>query len=74
MTISIEPSSDPEKIRKFLDANAKIVSNDGSKIVLNVPNTPEFPDILDETERQKSYLGITGISVSLITLEQVFLK
>ena len=70
----MKPESDTENIRTSLSSTAKILSNDGSKIILSVPSTPELPDILDGIEQRKSQLGITGISVSLITLEQVFLK
>ena len=74
ITLSIESNAVPEDIRKFLDLSANITSNEGSKIVINVPNSPRLPDVLDEMERRKNELGITGISVSLITLEQVFLR
>jgi len=39
-----------------------------------VPYTDSLPQSLDKVESEKKNLGITGISVSLITLEQVFLK
>lgn len=47
---------------------------DTEKIILNVPYTDSLPQSLDKVESQKKKLGVTGISVSLITLEQVFLK
>lgn len=43
-------------------------------MVFNVPYTPELPQDLDKIEEKKEELGVNGISVSLITLEQVFLK
>lgn len=44
------------------------------KVILSVPYSDRLPETLDNVESMKSSLGITGISVSLITLEQVFLK
>jgi len=50
------------------------LSVDSEKIVLSVPYTDSLPESLDKVESEKKNLGVTGISVSLITLEQVFLK
>ncbi|XP_008205027.1 phospholipid-transporting ATPase ABCA1 [Nasonia vitripennis] len=74
VTLSTESWCDPEKIQSHLDSPSTIVNADGSTIQLSIPNTPELPDSLDKLESNKSELGITGMSVSLITLEQVFLK
>ena len=74
VTLSIEQWCDSEKIRSFIDNRAEIISNDGSKIVLVIPHDSELPDKLDNIESKKKEFGITGMSVSLITMEQVFLK
>nr|XP_033321242.1 retinal-specific phospholipid-transporting ATPase ABCA4-like isoform X1 [Megalopta genalis] len=60
-------------IRKF-DPRTQQVNVDSEKIVLSVPSTETLPESLDNVESQKKNLGVTGISVSLITLEEVFLK
>ena len=57
-----------------MDPQSEILNADGSKVVLSIPYTPELPDSLDKIETNKKELGVTGMSVSLITLEQVFLK
>ncbi|KAJ8686330.1 hypothetical protein QAD02_022124 [Eretmocerus hayati] len=74
ITLSVESWSDREKILSYLDPQSKVVSADGGKLVLSVPSTQSLPDDLDNIESNKQNLGVTGISVSLITLEQVFLK
>ncbi|XP_008203603.1 phospholipid-transporting ATPase ABCA1 isoform X2 [Nasonia vitripennis] len=74
VTLSTESWCDPQRIRNELDSRGQILNIDGGKIVLSVPNSPELPDYLDKIEMQKKNLGVTGMSVSLITLEQVFLK
>ena len=74
MTLSTESWSDPRGICSEFDSRGQIINIDGGKIVLSVPYTPELPDSLDKMELRKKQLGVTGISVSLITLEQVFLK
>lgn len=74
VTLSVESSCYPEKILYELDCRGKIVSQDGSKIVVSVPNSPDLPQALDKVELKKKELGISGLSVSLISLEQVFLK
>ncbi|XP_078049321.1 phospholipid-transporting ATPase ABCA3 isoform X2 [Augochlora pura] len=60
-------------IRKF-DPRTQQVNVDSEKIVLSVPYSETLPKSLDNVESQKQNLGVTGISVSLITLEEVFLK
>ncbi|KAL7306039.1 hypothetical protein TKK_0001504 [Trichogramma kaykai] len=74
ITLSVEPCCDAEKIKNELGRNGKITNTDGSKIQLNIPDSDELPDALDKLERMKKDLGISGLSVSLISLEQVFLK
>ncbi|XP_014205585.1 ATP-binding cassette sub-family A member 2-like [Copidosoma floridanum] len=74
ITLSTEPWCNPESIRTYLGSRSKILNSDGNKNVISVPYTPELPDALDRTESNKRHLGITGMSVSLITLEQVFLR
>lgn len=63
-----------DKVINKFDARTQQVSVDSEKIVLSVPNTETLPQTLDKIENQKKKLGVTGISVSLITLEEVFLK
>lgn len=72
--MSIESWCEPLKICNYLGSQSEITSTDGSKIQLSIPQSPALPDLLDKLENNKTELGITGISVSLITLEQVFLK
>lgn len=74
VTLSVEPSINLDAIRNELNGQAKITNQEGSKIVMSIPNSPELPDYLDKLESKKRELGITGLSVSLISLEQVFLK
>ena len=74
MTLSTESWSDLNKIKSVVGVNSEILNNDGSKLVLNIPNNPELPNILDTVDIKKKELGITGMSVSPITLEQVFLR
>ncbi|XP_058807246.1 phospholipid-transporting ATPase ABCA1-like isoform X2 [Phymastichus coffea] len=74
VTLSTESTCDPQRICNELDTRSQILNVDGGKIVLSIPYTPELPDSLDRMEMKKKELGITGMSVSLITLEQVFLK
>lgn len=74
MTLSTQPWCDPEKIHGILDPQSEILNADGGKVVMSIPHTPELPDSLDKIEANKKELGVTGMSVSLITLEQVFLK
>ncbi|XP_008203624.1 retinal-specific phospholipid-transporting ATPase ABCA4-like [Nasonia vitripennis] len=74
VTLSVGSSCYPEKILRELDCRGKIINQDGSKVVVSIPNSPDLPEALDKVERKKKELGITGLSVSLISLEQVFLK
>lgn len=74
VTLSLEPSCDPRKIVDEIGLNAQILSVDEGKAVLAIPFADNLPDALDTLEKQKKKLGVTGLSVSVITLEQVFLR
>ncbi|XP_076395704.1 phospholipid-transporting ATPase ABCA3 isoform X2 [Megachile rotundata] len=74
VTLSTKSWCNSEKVINKFDARTQQISVDSEKIVLSVPNTETLPQILDKVENQKKKLGVTGISVSLITLEEVFLK
>ena len=74
VTLSTKSWCIPEKVISKFDSRAQQLSVDSEKIVLNVPYTESLPQSLDKVESEKKKLGVTGISVSLITLEQVFLK
>ncbi|KAF7399046.1 hypothetical protein HZH66_006943 [Vespula vulgaris] len=73
VVLSTKPWCDPEKVVDKFDTRSQ-VTLEKEKIVLSVPYTENLPHSLDEIENQKRRLGVTGINVSLITLEQVFLK
>lgn len=62
------------RIKSEFPLDAEVVNLERGKMVFSIPCSDEVPDILDSIESKKTSLGITGISVSLITLEQVFLK
>lgn len=74
VTLSTESWCDPQRIRDELDPRGQILNTDGGKMVLSIPYSHVLPDSLDRMELRKKELGVTGMSVSLITLEQVFLK
>lgn len=74
VTLSTEDEYDLEKIRNQFTGESELINFDGGKIVLSIPYTDHLPDDLDNIEERKKELGVNGISVSLITLEQVFLK
>ncbi|XP_050474315.1 phospholipid-transporting ATPase ABCA1-like [Bombus huntii] len=74
VTLSTKSWCSPAKVINQFDPRAQQISVDSEKIVLSVPNTETLPQSLDKVEGQKRNLGVTGISVSLITLEEVFLK
>lgn len=74
VTLSTESWCEPQKVCNELDVRGQILNVDGGKIVLSIPYSQELPDSLDKMELKKKEFGITGMSVSLITLEQVFLK
>ncbi|XP_076622006.1 phospholipid-transporting ATPase ABCA3 [Colletes latitarsis] len=74
VTLSTKSWCNSDKVINKFDPRTQQVSVDSEKIVLSVPNSETLPQSLDKVENQKKKLGITGISVSLITLEEVFLK
>ncbi|XP_029158875.1 LOW QUALITY PROTEIN: retinal-specific ATP-binding cassette transporter-like [Nylanderia fulva] len=74
VTLSTKSWCVPEKVISKFDSRTQQLCVDTEKIILNVPYTDSLPQSLDKVESQKKELGVTGISVSLITLEQVFLK
>lgn len=74
VTLSTKSWCIPEQVISKFDAETQQLSVDSEKIILSVPFNDDLPQSLDKVESQKKNLGITGISVSLITLEQVFLK
>lgn len=74
VTLSTKSWCNAEKIINKFDPRTQQINVDSEKIVLSVPNTETLPQSLDNVENQKKNLGVTGISVSLITLEEVFLK
>ncbi|KAL0101171.1 hypothetical protein PUN28_018788 [Cardiocondyla obscurior] len=74
VTLSTKSWCIPDKVISKFDSRTQQLSLDKEKIVLNVPYTDSLPQSLDKVESEKNKLGVTGISVSLITLEQVFLK
>ncbi|XP_035743056.1 phospholipid-transporting ATPase ABCA1-like [Vespa mandarinia] len=73
VVLSTKSWCDPEKVINKFDLRSQ-VTLEKEKIVLSVPYTEDLPLSLDRIENQKTTLGVTGINVSLITLEQVFLK
>ncbi|KOC60391.1 ABC transporter A family member 6 [Habropoda laboriosa] len=74
VTLSTKSWCNAEKVINKFDPRTQQISVDNEKIVLSVPNTETLPQSLDKVEIEKKNLGVTGISVSLITLEEVFLK
>ncbi|XP_032690164.1 phospholipid-transporting ATPase ABCA1-like isoform X2 [Odontomachus brunneus] len=74
ITLSVKSSCKPKKIMNKFHSKMQQLSIDKEKIVLNVPYSDSLPQSLDSVESEKKKLGVTGINVSLITLEQVFLK
>ncbi|XP_039306572.1 retinal-specific phospholipid-transporting ATPase ABCA4 [Solenopsis invicta] len=74
VTLSTKSWCSPEKVISKFDDRTQQLSVDSEKIVLNVPYTDSLSQSLDKVESEKKELGVTGISVSLITLEQVFLQ
>ncbi|KAG7200279.1 hypothetical protein KM043_017746 [Ampulex compressa] len=74
VTLSTKSWCNPEKVKSKFDSRTQQISVDSEKIILSIPYSDSLPQSLDKVESQKKKLGITGISVSLITLEEVFLK
>ncbi|XP_015588178.1 ATP-binding cassette sub-family A member 1 isoform X2 [Cephus cinctus] len=73
VTLSTESWSDSKRIQDAIGLNAQVRSLGNGRIALSIPPTEELPRRLDNLEQQKKQLGVTGISLSIITLEQVFL-
>ncbi|KAF7992262.1 hypothetical protein HCN44_001587 [Aphidius gifuensis] len=74
VTLSVDPGCNVAKISEEIEINVNVLSEGDGKIVLAIPKTESLPEALDKLESSKKKLGITGMSVSIITLEQVFLK
>ncbi|XP_046753811.1 phospholipid-transporting ATPase ABCA7-like [Diprion similis] len=74
ITLSTTPECDIDKICNLVGSDASINTTQYGRIVINLPFTSSLPEILDTMENQKAELGITGLSVSIINLEQVFLR
>ncbi|XP_046465259.1 phospholipid-transporting ATPase ABCA3 isoform X1 [Neodiprion pinetum] len=74
VTLSIESWYDRGKIQAIVGTDAKIDTSTYGRIVISIPMTDSLPETLDKIELMKAELGISGVSVSMITLEQVFLK
>ncbi|KAF7990337.1 hypothetical protein HCN44_000142 [Aphidius gifuensis] len=74
VSLSLEPDCDTSKILESICDNVKILNQRNNTIVLAIPNTQSLPEVLDKLENTKKHLGITGISASIISLEQVFVK
>lgn len=73
-TLSIEESADPLKIKGEFPEDAIIVSSKQGKLSLNISSSKESAESLDKVAEKKNELGVTDISVSPVTLEQIFLK
>lgn len=74
ITLSTEEVCDIDGIKNQLPEESRLINSDAGKMVFSVPFTNSLPDDLDRIEEEKEDLGVNGISVSLITLEQVFLR
>lgn len=74
VTLSTEEEYDIDEIKNQLPEESRLINTDAGKMVFSVPFTNRLPDVLDRIEQEKENLGVNGISVSLITLEQVFLR
>ncbi|KAF7990499.1 hypothetical protein HCN44_000304 [Aphidius gifuensis] len=74
VTLSLESDCDTAKILEIIGEDVKTLNRRNDSIVLAIPNSELLPETLDKLEFSKKKLGITGISVSIMTLEQVFVK
>ncbi|XP_076288268.1 phospholipid-transporting ATPase ABCA3 isoform X2 [Lasioglossum baleicum] len=74
VTLSTKSWCNADKVINKFDPRTQPVSVDSEKIVLSIPYSETLPESLDNVENEKKNLGVTGISVSLITLEEVFLR
>ncbi|XP_015109409.1 retinal-specific ATP-binding cassette transporter [Diachasma alloeum] len=74
VTLSVEPWCDPSRIIQEIKIPAELLNQDEGKVVLAIPQVESLPEALDHLESSRTDLGITGMSVSIITMEQVFLR
>ncbi|KAF7990497.1 hypothetical protein HCN44_000302 [Aphidius gifuensis] len=74
VTLSLKSSCDTAKILEIIGEDVKTLNQRNDSIVLAIPNSESLPETLDKLEFSKKKLGITGISASIITLEQIFVK
>ncbi|XP_011306963.1 retinal-specific ATP-binding cassette transporter [Fopius arisanus] len=74
VTLSVEPWCDSSKVIQEIGVSAQLLNQDEGKMVLAIPQVESLPQTLDHLESSRKTLGITGMSVSIITLEQVFLR
>ncbi|XP_033225197.1 phospholipid-transporting ATPase ABCA1-like isoform X2 [Belonocnema kinseyi] len=74
ITFSITSWCDTEIVRKELSEETELLRLEDETMVICVPYTDQLAESLDEIESKKRDLGVTAINVSLVTLEQVFLK
>lgn len=74
ITLTTLSTRDTQLILNELGPEAQISYEDPSQLVINIPNSTELPDFLDNLEVKKVYLGIMGISVSSMSLDEIFLK
>ena len=57
---------------KSFDKNAKIQSQNESKIIVKIENSPVIAEIVEYLERKKFELNIEGLSVASSTVEDLF--
>uniref|UniRef100_A0A6V7M8L4 ABC transporter domain-containing protein n=1 Tax=Bracon brevicornis TaxID=1563983 RepID=A0A6V7M8L4_9HYME len=74
VTLSTEPWCDTSNVIRELGIPGELLNRDEGKMVLAVPLEPTLPGALDKLDNMKEELGISGMSVSMITLEQIFLR
>ncbi|XP_025602069.2 phospholipid-transporting ATPase ABCA1-like [Athalia rosae] len=74
VTLSVEPWCEQSKIQEVVGDQGNVDATIQGRMFITLPMSDSLPQILDTLEGRKAELGITGVSVSTITLEQVFLK
>ncbi|XP_048510198.1 ATP-binding cassette sub-family A member 7-like [Athalia rosae] len=74
VTLSVEPWCEQSKIQEVVGDQGNVDATVQGRVLITLPMSDSLPQILDTLEGRKAELGITGVSVSTITLEQVFLK
>lgn len=74
ITCSTTESCNAERVWFLFGDTAEITSVDNGRLKLAVSQTPDLPTKLDQLESEKEHLGVTGISVSAITLEEVLIR